>query len=110
MAFKHIFFDLDFRNDSITAQAATVDTFFQAHTIEYWSVGHNEVMVGTYDEDNTTGATRFTIFDAGVGGIKPNLPALNSNGTLATFVAANEIIKMGIADDRILLIQYKVRV
>ena len=109
MAFEHIFFDLDFRNTSISSQSATVDTFFQAHTIEFWNVSDNEVLFGTYDDGIIAGATRFTIFDAGEDGIKGNLPSLNSNGTLNTFVGNNQIIKMEMVENRIILIQYLAR-
>lgn len=109
MAFKHVFFDLDFRNSSVTTQAATIDTFFQAHTVEFWHVGENEVLFATYDDGITSGATRFTIFDSGVDGVKGDLTALNTNTTLDTLVAANKFIRMQMVDDRIILIQHITR-
>jgi len=110
MTFKFQFFDMDFRNDSINTQKDTLDTFFQNNTIEFWSIGENEVLFGVYDDGVTTGATRFTIFDAGIDGIKGNLSTLNTNTNLTNFVAANKIIKSIMVEDRILLVQYIVRV
>jgi len=109
MDFLHMFFDLDFRNNLVNTQKDAVDTFFQAHTIEFWDVSSNEVLFGTYDDGVTAGATNFTIFDAGEDGIKGNLVTLNASTNLATFVAANQIIKMMVVEDRIILLQYLVR-
>ena len=110
MVFKHMFFDLDFRNTAVAAQTVVIDTFFQNHTIEFWEVEDNEVMFGSYDENNTAGATRFIMFDAGVDGVKTNLASLNSNGTIATFIENNMVIKERTVNDRIVLVQYVARV
>jgi len=106
MVFKHKFHDLDFRNDSANTQKDILDTFFQTHTIEHWEIAANEVIFATYDENNVAGATRFTILDAGVNGIKGNLDALNNTAGYAIFVANNQVIKSQTVDNRMVLIQY----
>lgn len=105
-----MFLDVDFRNGTSAAQAIVIDQFFQDHTIEFWTVTESvEVIFGTYDENNTAGATRFMIFDVGAGGIKGNILTLNSDTGIATFVSNNEIIKMILVENRKLLIQYIAR-
>lgn len=106
MAFEFRFFDLDFRNTNITTQSSAVDTFFQANDMEWWDVGENEVMFGVYNDGVSNTPTRFTIFDAGVDGIKANIATLNTNTALLNFVAANQVIKTRMVENRIVLVQY----